>query len=190
MQITIITVTPTLASCTGTPVTFSLNVNPIPTVTFDLSTLTPPCVYDPAFTLPAGSPSGGTFSGPGVNGTNFNPANAGVGTHTIIYSVTQNGCTGSSNSSITVDACSGIEDNELNSIIVFPNPTSDILTIEGLSDEITKIELIDASGKVCGTWDVSTLEINLDLSIFSTGSYTLNFSGKETSTCKRITIKR
>lgn len=187
---TSVTVTPTLGSCTGSPVSFSINVNPVPTVTFDLTAVTPPCVYDPAFSLPTGSPTGGTYSGPGVNGTNFNPASAGIGTHTITYSVTQNGCTGTSSSSIIVDACSGLEEDEHDSIEVFPNPTSDVLTVEGLTEDIIKIELIDASGKVCGTWNVNTLEIDLDLSIYSMGNYTLNFSGKKTNTCKRITIKR
>ncbi|MFM7668291.1 MAG: PKD domain-containing protein, partial [Bacteroidota bacterium] len=185
-----VTVTPTLGSCIGTPVTFTINVNNVPTVTFDLSSMTPPCVYDPAFALPAGTPTGGTFSGPGVSGTNFNPANAGTGTHSITYSVTQNGCIGSSTSTITVDACSGIEDNVLNSIRVFPNPTSGMVTIEGLTSEISTIELIDAAGKVCASWKVNSLQTQLDLSTFSTGSYLLNFSGGEISICKRITIKK
>jgi len=42
------------------------------------------CVYDPAVTL-TGLPSGGTFSGPGITGNDFDPASAGVGTHTINY---------------------------------------------------------------------------------------------------------
>ena len=185
-----VTVTPTLASCTGTPVTFTINVNPVPTVSFDLSSITPPCVYDPSFALPAGSPSGGTFSGPGVNGSNFNPANAGIGTHTITYSVTQSGCTGSTTSTIVVDACSGMEDTELNSIIVFPNPTSGLITIEGLTSDISMIELIDASGKTCGTWNINSMDTQLDLSSFATGSYTLNFKGAEIKFIKRITIKK
>jgi PKD repeat protein len=185
-----LTVTPTLASCTGTPVIFTINVNPIPVVSFDLSNVTSPCVYDPSFALPAGSPSGGTFSGPGVSGINFNPTNAGVGTHTITYSVTQNGCSGSSTSSILVDACLSIEDSEMNTIIVYPNPTSGIISIKGLSAEIIIIELVDASGKVCGTWNVNAVETQIDLSTYSTGTYSINFKGKEIISSKRITIKK
>ena len=119
-----ITVTPTLVSCTGNAVTFTINVNPVPAVSFSLSNVTPPCVYDPSFALPAGTPSGGTFIGPGVSGANFNPASAGLGTHTITYTVTQNGCTGASTSTITVDACAGIEENtSLHSVNIYPNPT-------------------------------------------------------------------
>jgi PKD repeat protein len=185
-----ITVTPTLATCTGTPVTFAINVNQVPTVSFDLSSVTPPCVYDPSFVLSAGSPTGGTYSGPGVNGSNFNPANAGIGTHTITYSVTQNGCAGSNTSTITVDACSSIEDTEINSIVVYPNPTNGVINIQGLTPEILVIELIDASGKICGTWNVNSVVKQLDLSAYSTGTYSINFKGKEINTSKRITIKK
>ena len=41
----------------------------------------------------AASPAGGTFSGPGVAGGRFNPAAAGVGTHTLSYAVSDSlGC--------------------------------------------------------------------------------------------------
>jgi gliding motility-associated-like protein len=43
------------------------------------------CIYDPIDTL-VGTPAGGTFSGPGISGTTFNPATAGIGgPHRIIY---------------------------------------------------------------------------------------------------------
>jgi plastocyanin len=47
----------------------------------------PYCVTDAVLTLtPTGTP-GGTFSGPGVSGSSFDPAIAGVGSHTITYEV-------------------------------------------------------------------------------------------------------
>ena len=48
------------------------------------------CANEPAVTLSlvANSTTGGTFSGPGVSGTSFNPATAGVGTHILKYRVT------------------------------------------------------------------------------------------------------
>lgn len=42
---------------------------------------------------------GGSWSGPGVSGTNFTPANAGVGTHTITY--TRSGCTATQQITVT-----------------------------------------------------------------------------------------
>lgn len=62
------------------------------------------CLNAAAFTLNSGTPTGGTYSGPGVSVTSgvyqFTPATAGVGTHTIQY--TANGC--SASQSITVKA--------------------------------------------------------------------------------------
>jgi len=185
-----VTVTPTLGSCTGTPVTFTINVNPLPTVTFDLSAVTPPCVYDPAFALPAGTPTGGAFSGPGVSGTNFNPANAGTGIHTITYSVTQNGCTGSSTSTITVDACAGLNENEEMQVIIYPNPSTGIFVVDQIDVTLTnKIYLYDQAGRLIKTIEPNSATIQLDLTNFSNGVYTLKFEGGKDFT-KRIELKK
>jgi hypothetical protein len=61
---------------------------------------------DPAVTL-TGSPSGGTFSGNGMNGNIFDPNTAGAGTHTITYSGTLNGCPYSVSQDVTVIDCPG-----------------------------------------------------------------------------------
>ncbi|MBK6890339.1 MAG: gliding motility-associated C-terminal domain-containing protein [Sphingobacteriales bacterium] len=53
------------------------------TPTIDVA-ITTYCTSDAAITLTA-TPSGGTFSGTGVSGTNFDPAIAGPGTHTVTY---------------------------------------------------------------------------------------------------------
>lgn len=42
------------------------------------------CLNNQNFNL-TGNPAGGTFAGPGISGTTFNPAMAGIGTHTITY---------------------------------------------------------------------------------------------------------
>jgi hypothetical protein len=63
------------------------------------------CENTAPFALSGGSPVGGTYSGNGVSGGNFNPATAGVGTHTINYSYTDgNGCSNSCSFNITVTA--------------------------------------------------------------------------------------
>ncbi|MGB1318421.1 MAG: lamin tail domain-containing protein, partial [Flavobacteriales bacterium] len=51
-----------------------------------------------------GSPAGGVFFGDGLDGNDFNPAFAGVGTHSIVYTyVDGNGCIGSYGLCTTVD---------------------------------------------------------------------------------------
>ncbi|MGM0650485.1 MAG: T9SS type A sorting domain-containing protein, partial [Bacteroidota bacterium] len=50
------------------------------------------CAGDAAVTLTAAE-SGGTWSGPGVSGDSFDPAVAGIGSHTITYEITDGACT-------------------------------------------------------------------------------------------------
>jgi hypothetical protein len=78
------------------------------------------------------NPIGGTFSGPGMNGTAFNPANANVGNNNIIiYSFTDpNGCTDSASVRITVSTCSGINENSSVGILnIYPNPSSGAVNV-------------------------------------------------------------
>ena len=83
--------------------TNTITVNPLPVVT--LADFAPVCINNPQFPLSGGLPTGGTYSGTGVSGGNFNPATAGVGTHTITYTYTDgNGCTNSASKTITVNA--------------------------------------------------------------------------------------
>ena len=74
--------------------TFTIKVNTAPSAT--LSAFGPFCTTDPIQTLTQGSPSGGTYSGPGVTGSSFSPTSAGAGTHSIKYKVSNsNGCSDS-----------------------------------------------------------------------------------------------
>ena len=57
-----------------------------------------------AFTLTQASPAGGTFSGPGIVGNDFNPGVAGVGIHTISYDYTDGfGCSATAIQTVTVN---------------------------------------------------------------------------------------
>ncbi|PIY10280.1 MAG: hypothetical protein COZ18_06215 [Flexibacter sp. CG_4_10_14_3_um_filter_32_15] len=81
----------------------TITINTTPSVTFTLPTTNSNvCVSDAAFTLSGGLPAGGTYTGAGVIGGNFNPATAGIGTHTITYSVTNGGCTSTATQDIVV----------------------------------------------------------------------------------------
>lgn len=69
-----------------------------------LSAFLPQCVQNAAFTLVQGMPAGGTYSGPGVTGNQFDPAVAGVGTHTISYTLVANNCSTTVSSQVVVTA--------------------------------------------------------------------------------------
>lgn len=94
------------------------------------------------------SPTGGTFTGWGVNGNNFDPASSGAGSFAINYSYTDlNGCVGSSIDSITVDICSGLNDNETLNLSLYPNPASNILHLNGLQNQ-SLVSIYDVTGKM------------------------------------------
>lgn len=89
--------------CPGTTsgsATVSNNSNP--NVSFGV--LSNVCLNQAAFLLTTGSPSGGTYSGPGVSNNMFDANTAGVGTHTLTYTYTDpvTGCIGTAQQTITV----------------------------------------------------------------------------------------
>lgn len=92
----------------------SITINTTPTVT--LADFTSVCLNTPTFALTGGSPASGTYtsSGAGVSSNNFNPSLAGVGTPTITYTYTLNGCSSSAAKTLTVKS--------LPSIITTPIP--------------------------------------------------------------------
>src|SRR6185369_2788000 len=84
----------------------------VPTTGFCSASITPvvpQCVENSSPVTLTGNPAGGTFSGTGVTGNQFNPAAAGVGTWTVTYSVTNTlGCTATATTKITVQRCSQV----------------------------------------------------------------------------------
>ncbi|MBK7971193.1 MAG: T9SS type A sorting domain-containing protein [Bacteroidetes bacterium] len=85
----------------------TVSVNPLPVVS--LSNFSSICSNAALLTLSGGSPAGGSYSGNGVSNGQFNPAAAGLGTHTITYSYTDgNGCAASATKNITVNNCNCI----------------------------------------------------------------------------------
>lgn len=124
-----------------------------PTVTLD--PYNDVCDSDAFFTLTGGTPSNGTYSGPGVTGGVFDPAAAGVGVHTITYTFTDgNGCDGTANETITVNDCANIE--ELNSLVfeLMPNPANESFQIVSEAN-IDAVVLLDMSGRVIRTFEGS-----------------------------------
>jgi hypothetical protein len=91
-----VTVTNNQGGCTNTN-TATVTVNPLPVV--DAGSYATLCSVDADLTL-VGDPAGGTWSGTGVTGDQFDPS---VGTQTLTYEYTDgNGCTNSDEVTITV----------------------------------------------------------------------------------------
>jgi hypothetical protein len=132
------------------------------------------CVYVPEFALSGGSPASGSYSGQGVVGNNFNPAVAGIGTHTITYTfVDGNGCSNSAQESIVVDACASLLEIEFAAVLVYPNPAETHFNIDGVPT-IQLVELVDLSGRV-----IRSFKQNIgsyDVTAVPNGSYLLRIS--------------
>ena len=90
-----------ITGCESAAYPFTVTINPIPMVGCPNDTAL--CNDEPAFELMGGTPTGGTYTGTGVVGNNFDPALANPGINTITYSYTDiNGCENSCTFDITV----------------------------------------------------------------------------------------
>ncbi|MAZ37105.1 MAG: hypothetical protein CL842_06610 [Crocinitomicaceae bacterium] len=81
--------------------TVSVTVHQAPVATY--SVLDSACTNTPTYALSGGAPSGGTYSGFGVSGGNFNPGTAGLGSHAISYKVSNTNCSDSASINIRVN---------------------------------------------------------------------------------------
>ncbi|WP_167856387.1 DUF7948 domain-containing protein [Hymenobacter metallicola] len=84
LRLTVVAAPPPAAFTTPTQTSFCLNNNPVPSVAL------------------TATPTGGTFSGPGVSNNIFNPNLAGPGTHTLVYNVVTGGCILQATRTVTV----------------------------------------------------------------------------------------
>lgn len=92
----------------------TITVNTAPTVTLD--PLAAICDNGGIVMLTGGSPAGGTFSGTGVTGTDFDPAS---GTQTITYTYTDaNSCTNSATSTLTVNTAPTVTHDPMGAVCI------------------------------------------------------------------------
>ncbi len=141
------------AGCTSSS-TLSFTVDPAITIT--TLPVPPVCSNDPVFSLLpyVTSSAPGTFSGPGVTGSDFDPAAAGTGTHTITFSATAGACSNSQNLSVTV-------------LPVSWQQTSSLTNGNETGRDVTT----DASGNIYVTGDI------MSLTNFGSGANTINITG-------------
>jgi len=158
--------------CSATSAPITVTVNPLPTVTF--GALSQICVYNSPFTLTQGSPSGGTYTGAGVSGGMFNPTTAGTGTRTITYTyIDGNGCSNSANSNIVVDGCLSIEEENGNSMSVYPNPSNGMFTLKSEGYILNSVSVYNQIGQLVYNRTSDQIEEEINLMNFETGVYTI-----------------
>lgn len=174
----------TTHGCSDT-VTGTLIVKAIPNVIFD--PIGPFCDTENLVQLSSVSPAGGQFSGAGVSGSIFNANQAGLGTHTLTYTVTANGCTASQSQDVTVEICEGLEENAWK-VQLYPNPTREEVQLE-VSKELN-LRIYSLEGKLLLQ---SSLQPNvkqvLNVRSLVAGTYLFEFSDEKTYRIERLIIE-
>jgi len=154
------------------------------------------CINTAAFTLSAGTPVGGTYSGTGVTGNMFDASVAGAGNWTVTYSFTDgNGCTNTATQTIYVDLCAGIEPIIINNgFNIYPNPSNGNFTVEIGLTENNKVELIlqNALGQIVSseTYQMSAgmNKVEIKESALAKGIYFMQVRTNDEVITKKIEI--
>lgn len=182
-----IQVIPVGSACSGNPISFSLEVFANPTVT--LAPLDTLCSSASDFQLTNGSPAGGTYSGNFVVGNTFQVSAAGVGSHQIVYSYTDanTSCMSSDTIELLVETCLGVNELDLSSLEVYPNPTNGYFTIK-LSGSFT-YEIMDVSSKVILSSKGEDFE-QVNLKGYAEGLYYIKVQSKDGMVVKEISLIR
>ena len=180
----IFTVVASNGSCTGSPIQFTVTVNPLPVVTLTLPFDT---LYknSPVQTLSGGSPAGGSFSGTGISGTQITPAAFALGNYQATYTFTNaNGC-----ANAAVDQFTIIEKTD--NVNVFPNPGNGNIVITAAPDMIgSTVTMFTASGMKVTTWRITGRRQQFNFTKLAVGMYSLLIQQGETSILKQIVIMR
>ena len=150
------------------------------------------CYDDPAFELSGGSPVGGDYSGPGVTDNWFDPAVAGLGTHTIVYTYTaSNGCFNSDEQSILVDICEVINPPNDQDVNIYPNPTSGKFRLEYNAKGNSEIQVMNLLGVVIYRTTISAsgqIEQDIDLSGMVNGLYFISIKTKDDTRIQKLKL--
>jgi hypothetical protein len=125
-----------------------------PSITFEAPAST--CDTTTSIILGGATPAGGVFTGPGITDGIFFPSSVGIGTYYISYTVTINGCSSTSDQTITVDNCAGINENDL-LFIISPNPSNGIVSIQSAL-KLDQIQFLSIEGKLVK--DIAAIESN------------------------------
>jgi hypothetical protein len=111
-----------------------------------------------------------------------------AGNHTFIVQVTdQNGCVNSDTILVTILPALGVEERTLPTVSVYPNPMSDVLTIDGTNlNTPTVLHLMNALGEIVMSKTVQpNTNIHLNTTELATGLYFIRIGNKTIKVVKQ-----
>ena len=173
----------------------SLEIAPLPEVTF--APIENFCHNSPPYLLTEGSPAGGVYSGTGVENGWFYPEVAGVGTHILTYTYTDNnGCENFAQQEVVVDDCTMMDNLTQNSFSIYPNPNNGKFEIilQRAIKSTPEICIYNSFGvMVYSEANVSVTpdkHVSIDLSTLPEGIYFINFKTIDLNFSRKLIIKK
>lgn len=164
-----------------------LTLNSLPAVVLNSALPDTVCLQSSPVTLSGGSPTGGTYYVDGVQTANFDPNNYVTGPHTIHYQYTDtSSCTAMDSVMINIQDCAGLDNNQMSSLSIFPNPTDGLINIDVPSGVVVSTIVIqDLAGQVLMSAEFTeTLDLNLP-----NGSYLILLDTNQGTLIDRLTIR-
>ena len=79
--------------------------------------------------------------------------------------------------------------NQIPSLVVYPNPTNSIVTIESPVSNLKGVSVYSISGRLLLNKEVSANKITIDVSGFATGTYFIKATSKNASSVIQILKK-
>ena len=118
-----------------------------------------------------------------------------AGTYTYLFYQSFNNDNNTANDTVSgyflVDVCTGIEDNLLQNIAVYPNPNNGkfIIELPEISQTKIKIEIVSLTGQIVAEVLTNNIRNEFDISEFGKGIYFVRITENKFSYIKKIVIE-
>ena len=152
------------------------------------------CIENGVVACPVGTPSGGVYSGAGVENVTLNTDSAGVGMHYVTYTYTdQYGCTGSDSSLANIIQCLdavGVREVSESGFTysLYPNPNRGRFILKHNSTEPLSCSIYSTNGMLVKSVNLNSMEQEITIGNQAQGMYLIRITGNGVSEQIRITV--